>query len=187
MDLGNTVVVENSSGIGFEIHVPITSCLHKTNSGEPVKVFTYLKVQEDDMSLYGFDEKEELKFFQLLITVNGVGPKAAMSILSTLSLDGIKQAIIAEDAKSIASANGIGKKTAERVILELRDKLSDAELQMAGASPINLKLDDAKNEAISALVALGYSKNEAFSAVSVVNEEDLSSEEYVKKALKNLL
>lgn len=183
----NSIVVETASGMGFEIFVPIGSGLLKNQIGDQIKVLTHMIVKEDDISLYGFEDKENLEMFKLLISVNGVGPKAGMSIMS-LGLMEIKRAIVYEDSKAISAANGIGKKTAERIILELKDKMQDEAVQVSptGSDVTNIKGSDERSEAVNALVALGYTKNEAFSAVSSVAEEELSCEEYIKKALKQL-
>lgn len=187
MTTTNSIIVENSSGIGFEIFVPLGSGLYKNQIGDQIKVMTYMIVKEDDISLYGFEDKENLELFKQLISVNGVGPKAAMSIMS-LGIMEVKRAIVYEDSKSISSANGIGKKTAERIILELKDKVSSEGIEgpIQTESALSINNNDERNEAINALMALGYSKNEAFSAVGSVADEGLSCEEYIKKALKNL-
>ena len=147
-------------------------------------------VKEDDIRLYGFHNRESLDLFENLITVSGVGAKGAMSIVGTLDTDQLKRAVAFEDAKEIARANGIGKKTAERIILELKDKIGRIDEDINKPSfdlPENLKVaEDERTEAINALITLGYTKSEAFGAVSSVNDEGLSSQEYIKKALKNL-
>ena len=186
------IVVETSSGIGFEINVPAGSPLYQYGEGEEIKVYTAMIVKEDDISLYGFHNKESLNLFRLLITVNGIGAKGAMGIMGCLSVDELKKAIGFEDVKAVSKAPGVGKKTAERLILELKDKIGKFN---AGTQTERLPLfsqtqlpetPDGRTEAIYALEALGYSKAEAFSAVSKVAEEGLSSEEYIKKALKDL-
>lgn len=187
----NGIVLETSSGIGFEINIPTGSPIYKYSEGDEVLVYTYMMVKEDDMSLYGFHNRESLDLFRLLITVNGVGAKAAMSIMGSMSASELRQAVIFEDAKTISRANGIGKKTAERLILELKDKVGSFErgeaneMQIA-SSDADSPGGDERSEAISALAALGYTKSEAFAAVSAVGEEGLTCEEYIKKALKNL-
>lgn len=185
--LNGSVIIENSSGIGFLVNVPANSPLYKNMEGEEVKVFTLMIVKEDDISLYGFTEKESLELFQLLISVNGIGPKAGMAIMSILPPNQLKLAIAGGDAKTISTANGVGKKTAERLILELKDKVGGFDSDYVDISDITDMQGDGKSEAVSALMALGYSKNEAASAVGKVKEPDLSCEEYIKKALKNLL
>ncbi|MCQ2551057.1 MAG: Holliday junction branch migration protein RuvA [Clostridia bacterium] len=183
MILEDSVVVETSSGIGFKAYVPMGSAIFQSKVGDQVKVLTYMLVKEDDMSLYGFEDKENLEMFKMLISVNGVGPKAALSIMG-LGLLQLKKAIVSSDVKLICAANGIGKKTAERVILELKDRV-DFEGEIPASADI--QFTDARKEAVSALVNLGYSRNEALSSVSKVEDLDLSCEEYIKKALRNLL
>ena len=194
MTFENGIVVETGSGMGFEINIPPGSPLYKYGEGEEILVYTAMIVKEDDISLYGFHNRESLELFRMLITVNGIGAKAAMAIMGSMSAEELRQAIIFEDVKSISRANGVGKKTAERLILELKDKLGSIEncgagQNAGGASGADLAgspEDDPRTEAISALSALGYTKAEAFGAVSKVAEEGLSCEDYIKKALKNL-
>ena len=181
--MDGTVIIENASGIGFKIFVPTGSALYKMPEGTEVKVFTSMQVKEDDISLYGFMEKEELELFELLITVNGIGAKGAMSIMSSLSVSELRFAIASGDAKTICKANGVGKKTAERLILELKDKMG------AFADAIFVDddaLGDDRTEAVSALIALGYTKNEAAAAVGKIKGDGLTVEDYIKQALKKL-
>ena len=191
MTVETGIVVETSSGIGFEISIPAGSPIYKYSEGDEVLVYTYMMVKEDDISLYGFHNRESLDLFRLLITVNGVGAKAAMAIMGSMTAGELRQAVIFEDAKTISKANGIGKKTAERIILELKDKLGNLERGgVAQAAALNdetgAAAGDARAEAISALAALGYTKAEAFAAISAVPDEGLTCEDYIKKALKNL-
>ena len=143
-------------------------------------------VKEDDISLYGFSDKESLELFELLITVNGVGAKAGMSIMSALPPAELKSAIAMGDAKSISKANGVGKKTAERVILELKDKVGDFDANAVSLGDVQIVTGDERSEAVAALMALGYNKNEAASAVGKVKDDNLACEDYIKQALKNL-
>ena len=200
MTFENSIIVENASGIGFEIFVPAGSPLYRYGEGEEIMVYTSMAVKEDDISLYGFHNREALELFELLTTVNGIGAKAAMAILSALSPEELRRAILFEDAKEISRANGVGKKTAERIILELKEKIgkmsggfgdSAAAADFAGGAAAAGGSGDGSGgdnrvEAINALIALGYSKAEAFSAISQVPEEGLSCEDYIKKALKHL-
>lgn len=198
MTFENSIIVENASGIGFEIFIPAGSPLYRYGEGEEIMVYTSMAVKEDDISLYGFHNREALELFELLTTVNGIGAKAAMAILSALSPEELRRAILFEDAKEISRANGVGKKTAERIILELKEKIGKLSSGMTdSAMPADLSggpssgtVDgfgtDNRVEAINALIALGYSKAEAFSAISQVPEEGLSCEDYIKKALKHL-
>ncbi|MBQ1229203.1 MAG: Holliday junction branch migration protein RuvA [Firmicutes bacterium] len=196
MTLATGIVVETPSGIGFEINVPAGSPLYKYGEGEEVKVFTAMIVKEDDVSLYGFHNRESLDFFRMLITVSGLGAKGAMAIMGSMSLDELRKAIMFEDVKAVSKANGVGKKTAERLILELKDKVGKLDIDGLSAAQLSGVSDfegssatdsgDSRTEAIHALVALGYSKAEAFGAVAKVPEDNLTSEEYIKKALKSL-
>ena len=203
MTFAGGIVVETSSGMGFEINIPAGSPLYKYGEGEEITVFTAMIVKEDDISLYGFHNRESLDLFRLLITVSGIGAKGAMSIMGSMSADELRRAIMFEDVKEISKANGVGKKTAERLILELKDKIgklggtADVAASAASAASIGGAADymygaaangaeDARTEAIYALVSLGYSKAEAFAAVSRVPEDGLTGEEYIKRALKSM-
>ena len=187
MNINGGIVVETQSGLGLEIFLPANSPIYRYGEGETIMVYTSMIVKEDDISLYGFHNIDNLEIFERLITVSGVGAKGAMSILSTLEAAELKRAIAFEDAKEISRANGIGKKTAERIILELKDKLAKTDIP-AYVPPADTAdvSSDSRSEAITALVTLGYTKAEAFNAVASINDEGLSSEEYIKKALKNL-
>ena len=187
MNINGGIVVETQSGLGLEIFLPANSPIYRYGEGETIMVYTSMIVKEDDISLYGFHNRDTLEIFERLITVSGVGAKGAMSILSTLEAAELKRAIAFEDAKEISRANGIGKKTAERIILELKDKLAKTDIP-AYVPPADTAdvSSDSRSEAITALVTLGYTKAEAFNAVASINDEGLSSEEYIKKALKNL-
>lgn len=161
-----------------------------------MKVYTSFQVKEDSMTLYGFLSRQDLKMFNQLLGVNGIGPKAALGILSSLTPDDLRMAIIAEDAKAIAKAPGIGPKTAKRVILDLKDKISMDDvlpLQFAGGqAEANVAaaasgVDGAGKEAIEALVALGYSPTEATKAVRQVEiKEGMNAEAVLKTSLKFL-
>ena len=179
------------AGIGFRIFVSDTSSLLTKREGEEIEVYTYMQVKEDGMALYGFADTEGLALFEQLITVKGVGPKAGLAIMSTGTPNQIKSIIAAGDAASIAMAPGIGKKTAERVILELKDKVSALPFEGAdiseGFAPAAAPGSGERGEAVVALTTLGYSKREAEGAVASVKDEGLSAEEYVKKSLKFLL
>ena len=185
------IVLETPAGIGFRIFISDTSSLLAKREGEEIEVYTYMQVKEDGMALYGFADTEGLALFEQLITVKGVGPKAGLSIMSTGTPNQIKSVIAAGDAASIAMAPGIGKKTAERVILELKDKVSALPFEGAdiseGFAPAAAPGSGERGEAVVALTTLGYSKREAEAAVASVKDEGLSAEEYVKKSLKFLL
>lgn len=191
----DSIVVE-ASGIGYNILVPVTVLEQLPPPGSEVKIHTYTHVREDAFLLYGFATRDDLKIFKQCITVSGIGPKGALSILSVMDADALRFAILAGDAKTVAKAPGIGAKTAERLILELKDKVrledtlgnvsrnvSDTGL-LSGASDVN---NSAKKEAVEALVALGYSSAEALKAVNQIESaKDMDSEAILKAALKNL-
>jgi len=184
------IVIETGGGIGFRVFVSDTSPLLTAREGEEISVYTYMQVKEDGMALYGFADEDGLSLFEQLISVNGVGPKAGLAIMSLGSPGQIKGIIASGDAASISQAQGVGKKTAERVILELKDKVSALPEDMIATDATSasvLMATGERNEAVIALTTLGYSKREAESAVASVPDEDLSAEEYVKKSLKFLL
>ena len=175
------VVVDNH-GIGISVFMT-NDDLSVIGEGEEVKLHTYFNVKEDAMQLYGFLNRENLEMFKLLLTVNKVGPKIALGILSTCPGDMLKMSIVSGDSKTIASSPGVGAKTAERIVLELKDKI-----EIDGVEdfvPENGSADSSlSNDVVDALVELGYSKSEAISAVKRIDEtEDMSVEVMLKKAL----
>lgn len=183
-----SIVVETQGGIGFRIHVADTSPVLNDREGDVVQLYTYMQVKDDGMSLFGFNDRDALTLFEQLLTVNGVGPKAGLAIMSIGTVNQIKAFIVHKDAKSIAKAQGVGKKTAERVILELADKVSAVPIQDAEiATESAVLFSDERNNAVVALTTLGYSKAEAEEAIGHVPEDDLTIEEYIKKSLKFLM
>lgn len=183
-----SIVVEMQGGIGFRIHVADTSPVLNAREGDVVQLYTYMQVKDDGMSLFGFNDRDALTLFEQLLTVNGVGPKAGLAIMSIGTVNQIKAFIMHKDAKSIAKAQGVGKKTAERVILELADKVSAVPIQDAEiATESAVLFSDERNNAVVALTTLGYSKAEAEEAIGHVPEDDLTIEEYIKKSLKFLM
>lgn len=183
-----SIVVETQGGIGFRIHVADTSPVLNAREGDVVQLYTYMQVKDDGMSLFGFNDRDALTLFEQLLTVNGVGPKAGLAIMSIDTVNQIKAFIMHKDAKSIAKAQGVGKKTAERVILELADKVSAVPIQDAEiATESAVLFSDERNNAVVALTTLGYSKAEAEEAIGHVPEDDLTIEEYIKKSLKFLM
>lgn len=186
------IVIENQS-IGYEIRVPGSVMSQLPSAGKDVKVYTYLYVREDIFCLYGFLTRDDLNVFKLLITVNGIGPKAALGILSSISPDDLRFAILSEDVKTISKSPGIGAKTASKMILELKDKLKledvfEQKLSNQGNNNPSLLGDsDAKNDAIQALVALGYSNMDALKAVRNIEvTSDMSTEDILKLSLKKI-
>ncbi len=184
-----SAIIETDSGIGFRLNVPANSGLYKKADGDEVSVYTSMQVREDAVNLYGFTSMEDLELFELLITVNGVGAKAGLSVMSTLPPAQLRMAITSGDTASITKANGIGKKTAERIILELKDKVTGSAgfvAEEAGDMETGPVAAGEKEEAVAALTALGYTRNEALSAISKVKGEELTCEDYIRGALKNL-
>lgn len=183
------IVVENN-GIGYNIRVPASLLSRIPKVGTDVKVYTYLYVREDAMNLYGFLTRDDLDVFKLLITVNGIGPKGALGILSTITPDELRFAVLSDDVKLISRAPGIGSKTAQKLIIELKDKLKleDAFEKKLIHNNEEIATDlDGKNEAIQALVALGYGSAEAIKAVRQVEHlDEKDSESILKEALKKL-
>ena len=187
-DITEDGIVVESGSIGYNIFFPSSSAFQ---IGESVKIYTYLSVREDAMQLYGFRTKEERRMFKLLIGVSGIGPKGALGILSNLSVSELQMAVMAEDSKLIAKSPGIGPKTAKKLILELKDKVSEYSNIPAAAvdSPSGTDTSDSFSEAVDALCTLGYSATEAHKAVSSAKallSESAGTEEYIKMALKQI-
>lgn len=188
-------VIIDVNGLGVEAIVPTTVINRLPKIDENVRLYTYLHVREDAMQLYGFLEKEDLDFFKLLVTVNGIGPKAAIAILSSMPTDILTFAIISEDTKTIEKAQGIGSKTAKKLVLELKDKVGIIKIpkntgsEKYDNSVLTIEINsEIKDEAVQVLTALGYSQTEAVKAISTVEiSEKMTSEELVKLALKNLM
>lgn len=190
-DMEEDLVVIEAGGIGYNIYTTGQTFRFLPAMGQEVKLYTYLNVREDAMILYGFLTKDDLRVFRLLIGINGIGPKGALAILSVMTTDDLRFAVLGDDAKAIAKAPGIGAKTAQRVILELKDKLSleDAIEQRFEHAATEMESDakSIRTEAVQALVALGYSSSEALKAVNGVElPEDADVEYLLKAALKNM-
>lgn len=193
-DAGQDTIVVACHGIGYEIQIPVSVAQVLPDPGNVVKIYTYTYVREDALGLFGFLTQDDLKIFKLLITVNGVGPKAALAILSAMTADELRFAILAEDAKAIAKAPGIGPKTAKRMIIELKDKLN-LESMIEGHGDAEMSLSDpgdaaanVRDEVIMALTALGYGNAEAVRAVRAVSGADeMDSETLLKQALKKIM
>ena len=183
-------IVIDVSGIGWQVFVPGQVLDRLPAMGEPVKIHTWLQVREDAMTLFGFLTKDDLRIFKLLIGVNGIWPKNAPAILSVMNTDDLRFAILGDDAKAIAKTPGVGTKTAQRLILELKDKISleDAfEQKMAHLQEAQSDASGVKAEAVMALTALGYSSSEALKALNdIAVTEDMEVEELLKQALKNM-
>ena len=186
-------VILETGNMGYNIFMPMGAVEHLLHKGQEIKIHTYLNVKEEALQLFGFLTKDDLNTFKLLLGVNGIGPKAALGVLSGLSADELRFAVLADDVKTISRAPGIGKKTAQKLILELKDKFNIQEalemkaehVQMPGTGEADLT--DMKKEAVEALTALGYSGADALRAVKKVElTPDMSVEILLKLALKNM-
>ncbi len=179
-------VVIDINGLGYKIFMSDTAINKLGEIGQTVKVHTYVKVREDDISIYGFNTNEELRMFELLLSVSGIGAKSAITILSNISPSSFALAVITNNVGEIKKLPGIGPKTAQRIILELKDKLKteesideDATLELKCA----IKDDNKVQEAIAALQVLGYSQREIENAIKNVDKDSLSVEDIIRKAL----
>lgn len=192
-EINNGYIVVDRGGIGFQIFVPMLVLDHLPAVGSEVKIHIYFQVREDAFVLYGFLDRDELDMFKLLIGVSGIGPKGGLGILSAISVEDLRFAILSGDAKTIAKAPGIGAKTAQRVILELKDKvdLEEAfERKLENGPEPQATADGTaqiRNDAVLALAALGYSQAEGLKAVAKVEiSADMDIEGVLKSALKHL-
>lgn len=179
------VIIENNN-MGYNVLMS-QSATEVLGQGEEIKIYTYLHVKEDAMQLFGFLSKNELEMFKKLISVSGVGPKGGLAILSALPENNLQMAIISGDAKAIAKAQGIGAKTAQRIIIELKDKIDLEEMLEVSSEAISSD-NSIQSDAIDALIALGYSKTESFNAVKKISiDENMDVEDILKLALKNII
>ena len=192
-DISEENLVIEVAHIGYNVRVPASVTALLPPVGEEVRINTYMSVREDAVALYGFLTKDDLEMYKQLITVSGVGPKAGLAILSALSADELRMAVISQDAKAIAKAQGIGAKTAQRIILELKDKISLEDtvfmkdsVSDAAVIPASGDIGRAKAEAVEALTALGYSSSDALRAVKAVEQDDMDVEALLKAALKKM-
>ncbi|WP_296065459.1 Holliday junction branch migration protein RuvA [uncultured Mediterraneibacter sp.] len=195
-DIEEQKAIVDVNGVGYGIYMPQQALSLLPPIGQQVKIHTYLNIREDAMQLFGFLTKEDLNVFRLLIGVNGIGPKAGLNILSCLSPDELRFAVLSGDAKAISATPGIGKKTAEKLILELKDKLNIEDMLERAAhgsdsEDLASSTDTASNtmqaEAVQALTALGYGSAESLRAVKKTSPECSSVEDILKEALKFLL
>ncbi len=182
-------IIVEAGGIGYNIFVPTSLLPNLPQTGSEVKIYTYLNVREDAMNLFGFLNEDDLDMYKMLLGVNGVGPKAALGVLSNISANDLRIAIVSDDAKTIAKAPGLGNKTAQKIILELKSKI-DLEaalgnIESDASIPANIN-DDDRNEAVQALTALGYSASESMKAVRNVPMDVEGADAILKQALKNL-
>lgn len=183
-------LVLNVNNVGFQVQISARDSVSMPPEGETVRIYTYMSVREDAISLFGFLSEDDLEIYKLLITVSGIGPKGGLGILSAMSADDLRLAVLADDAKSIAKAPGIGTKTAQKLILELKDKIDANEMLEKMRSDkadtsANTEFEANKEEAIQVLTALGYSRSEALGLVRRANlTEDMDSDQILTAALK---
>ena len=190
-EIGNDYIIVDVNNIGYQVKVSLRVIEGLPILGSQLKIHTYTYVREDVIALYGFLTKDDLQMFLLLLGVNGVGPKGALGILSMFSAQELRLAIISQDSKTIAKAPGIGAKTAQRMLIDLKDKVSVEETfekmstEMVNVSSVKTENSGARSDAIEALTALGYSASESMKAVNAVEiTEDMSSDAILKQALK---
>lgn len=194
VEIAEDLIVVEANNIGYNIHVPGQVLSYLPERGSEVKIYTYLYIREDAMMLYGFLTRDDLNVFKLLLGVSGIGPKGALAILSVMTTDDLRFAVLGDDEKTIAKAPGIGAKTAKRLILELKDKLKledafESALEHNGesGSAPGQGTNVVKNEAVQALTALGYSSSEALKALQNVEITDgMDVETVLKQALKQM-
>ncbi|MCJ7508186.1 MAG: Holliday junction branch migration protein RuvA [candidate division Zixibacteria bacterium] len=178
-----TLAVVDINGVGYGVNIPLSTYERLNNIGERVKLLTYQYVREDTLQLYGFLTPEEKETFKLLLTVSGIGPKSALGVLSCISVEDFQRSILEEDIDVLTSISGIGNKTAQRLVVELKEKLGKMDLK---GLKVGERIDTEEDEAISALVSLGYTRLEAKRAILQAmgkSKGKLSVEELVKKAL----
>lgn len=189
-DITEDNLVVEVGHIGYNVRIPGSVAALLPPVGEEVKIYTYTSVREDAIQLFGFLTKDDLDMYKQLITVSGIGPKGGLSVLSAMSADELRMAVIAQDAKAIAKAPGVGNKTAQRIILELKDKISLEDTFVTRESIAvpgqGAGTESARSEAVEALTALGYSASDALRAVKAVEREDMDVEALLKAALKKM-
>ncbi|HPU62710.1 MAG TPA: Holliday junction branch migration protein RuvA [Mobilitalea sp.] len=187
----NYIIIE-AGNIGYEIFLPVSSISELPPRNSTVKVYTYMHVREDALCLYGFLTKDDLEMFKLLITVNGIGPKVALGILSAVTADDLRFSILAQDSRTLAKAPGVGKKTADKIIFELKDKIKAEDVlsqsfELQTQKPDKGSIYGKRDEAVEALMALGYTSSDAYKIISQIDiTEDMTTEDILKLCLKRL-
>ena len=196
VETAENIIVVECNGIGYQMLVPLSVIDSMPPCGNDVKIYTHMHVREDLLQLFGFLTRDDLEVFKLLISVSGVGPKAALSILGTITADELRYAVMADDAKTIAKTPGIGAKTAGKLVIELKDKLKYRDINdvmdVSGQNSVNVSSKAADksiiSDAVEALVALGYSATDAMKAVRSVDASDYTTvEQLLKLSLKHMI
>lgn len=189
-DTGENFIVVENNGIGYRIFTSMNT-IGEISDGDELKIYADMVVREDDISLYGFYDKSELKMFRMLNKVNGIGSKLALAVLSTIDYNDVARCIALSDSASLTSVSGVGKKTAQRIILDLKDKVIKEFGEMNMPESVrqgrNLPSKGENRDAVDALMALGYGRTDASTAVQSVYEEGMKAQTIIKEALKTLL
>ena len=185
-EIGLTNIVIENNNIGYEVNVS-SNTIKDLQLGKMAKIYTKLIVREDDMSLCGFSTKEEMQMFELLTSVSKIGPKVGLGILSFGTPAQLGAYILSEDVAKLSKAPGVGKKTAERIVLELKDKIDKNNVEFEPTLLSNAPIAVSKDEAVDALVALGYSPVEAKEAVDKCKKDGLNTEDIIKKSLTYIM
>ncbi len=189
-DTGENFIVVENNGIGYRIFTSMNT-IGEISDGDELKIYADMVVREDDISLYGFYDKSELKMFRMLNKVNGIGSKLALAVLSTIDYNDVARCIALADSASLTSVSGVGKKTAQRIILDLKDKVikefGEMDMPESVRQGRNLPSKGENRDAVDALMALGYGRTDASTAVQSVYEEGMKAQTIIKEALKTLL
>lgn len=190
-DKGHNELVIEAGGVGYSLYCSLNTVQNALSVGEMIRVYTYLNVTQDGITLFGFGTKEERAMFLRLISVSGIGPKTAIGILGSMSMRDLTLAIVMGDTAVLSRAPGIGKKTAQRIALELKEQISDDEVEGLSASGaknvVPLRQDDPVTEAMIALQSLGYTAGEAMQALSAVKDKSNQPDELVRLALRGMM
>ena len=185
IESGENYVVVESGNIGYELNVSANTAAELSAAEGEVKIYCFLSVREDDMSLFGFASKQEKSMFVKLVSVSGVGPKLALTVLSGMTAGQFAAAVVKGDVTALSKTKGVGKKTAERIVLELKDKVNKDYTSEETVSAVKADVTEVNEEAVLALMTLGYNRHEAFEAVKRVQKDGMSLEQLIFTALKN--
>ncbi len=185
IESGENYVVVESGNIGYELNVSANTAAELSAAEGEVKIYCFLSVREDDMSLFGFATKQEKSMFVKLVSVSGVGPKLALTVLSGMTAGQFAAAVVKGDVTALSKTKGVGKKTAERIVLELKDKVNKDYTSEETVSAVKTDVTEVDEEAVLALMTLGYNRHEASEAVKRVQKDGMSLEQLIFTALKN--